>query len=535
MPGPARRAAFAFAEVSRRAGLDFIHLNGVRRPVDILQTTAPGLAWLDYDRDGYPDLFCVNSAPPDPQPGVERGHRLYRNRGDGTFEDVTDRAGLRGRGEDGQGAAVGDYDGDGWTDLYVTCFGPNHLYRNMGDGRFKDVGRSAGTAGDAPGRTGTKWSTAAAWFDADGDGDLDLYVTNYCRLGGRLPRLCDYDGVRSTCAPVVYPGQADLFFRNQGGGRFTADDGTFALAGRPQGRGLGVLPWDADEDGRPDLFVANDGQGNFFFHNRGDRYEETAYACGLALDATGGDPASMGLDVDDYDGNGRPDLAVGNYQDVPNILYEQKRPLAFQDVSTITGMALLTRSVLTFGTGFADFNLDGHRELLFVNGHVQDNVALLKAGVSYEQKPQLLEYGARGFQDASALAGPVFQRPIAGRGAAFADYDRDGDEDVAVAVNGGPVQLWRNDSPRGHWLQVELRGKSPNREAIGARLELQSDGRSQVRQVLTGRSYLSDSERTVTFGLGTAARVDMLEVRWPGGVRRTIPVAGVDRRVVVEE
>lgn len=533
IPPPA--PPFQFVDTAAQAGLDFVHLNGEARPVDLVRTTGSGIAWIDYDRDGWPDLFCVNEAPPDQASSPHWGHRLYRNRRNGTFEDVTERAGVRGAHEDGFGVAVGDYDGDGWPDLYLTCLGPNHLYRNRRNGTFVDVAAMAGVAGPAKIGRAPKWSTAAAWLPASGGGALDLYVADYCSLDPGQSPLCRVQGVATACTPSVFRGQPDLFFRNLGTGRFVQDPSRFPLSGRPPGRGLGVLPFDADEDGRPDLFIANDGGGNFFFHKEGNHFVETAYAAGLALDAGGADPAGMGADAADYDGDGRVDLVLGNFQDQPNVLYRQAAPLLFQDVSAATGLAAPTRQVLTFGTGFVDCNLDGTPEILFVNGHVQDNIRQIRSGVSAAQGASLFRWSGGTFQDASAGAGPAFQQALIGRGAAFADYDRDGDVDVAVSVNGGRVQLWRNDSPHGHWLQVELRGKRPNTAAIGALVSVRAGGRTQRLQVLTGRSYLSDSERVLTFGLGATDRVDTLAVRWPGGQRREVAVDGIDRRITVTQ
>ena len=522
--------------VAGEAGLRFTHLNGGEKPADILRTTGSGLAWIDYDRDGWPDLFCVNGSPGNVPSQAQRGHRLFRNLGNGRFEDVTDRAGLRGVGQDGLGVAVGDADGDGWPDLYVTCYGPNHLYRNLGNGTFREVTAAAGVSGVLPGDPVPKWSTAAAWFDADGDGDLDLYVANYCRFDRGSRRFCQVRGVPTTCAPTEYLPQAHQFFVNQGHGKFRLDPQRFALKERQHGRGLGVLPFDADDDGRIDLFVANDGSGNFFFHHEsGHRFVECAYDRGLALDGSGADPAGMGVDVADFDGDGQVDLLLGNFQNQPDVLYQQQTRGIFRDVSTQMGIAGPARRTLTFGVGLVDLDLDSHPELLFINGHVQNNIDQIEPGVTAAQQPQLLRYQGGVFREISALAGPAFQARIIGRGSAYADYDHYGDEDVAVSVNGGAVELWRNDSRHGHWLQVALQGKRPNVEAIGSRVELSAAGVRQVRQVVTGRSYLSDSERVLTFGLGERAKVDRLEVRWPDGARQEVPVTGIDRRLTVRQ
>jgi enediyne biosynthesis protein E4 len=533
---PSRGAApppppsFRFVEVGQAAGLDFVHLHG-KRPLDIRRTTGSGLAWLDFDRDGWPDLFCVNGSPPGAGRDHRAGHRLYRNRGDGTFQDVTIRAGLSGRGEDGMGASAVDYDADGSPDILITCFGKNRLYRNRGGGAFEDVTVRIGLDVPSP-PSEPNWSTGAAWFDADGDLDLDLYVANYCRYGPTARRLCALSGVSSACPPTHYAGQDDLFFVNTGEG-FERARHRFSRGGRTSGRGLGVLPFDAEGDGKPEVFVANDGGGNFLFLNEGKGYVERAYESGVALDRAGGDPASMGTDAADLNGDGRPDLVVGNFQDLPNLFYRQEAPRFFREVSSETGLAEGTRNVLTFGIGIVDLDLNGQAELLFVNGHVQDNIDKIRRGVAWEQRPQLFRMVGASFQDVSAASGPAFQEALAGRGSAFADYDRDGDEDVAVSVNGGRVRLWRNEGERGHWLQVELRGRAPNTHAIGAEVSLTAGGRRQIRQVLSGRSYLSDSERVITFGLGAARRFDELRIRWPDGrIQSAVPGDG-DRRITV--
>jgi len=527
---PAQAAEFMFRNVASEAGLDFTHSNGGQRPLDILHTTGSGLAWIDYDQDGYPDLFCVNdSSSPGTPPGD--GHRLFRNRHDGTFEDVTARAGLLGRGQQGMGVAVGDFDGDAAPDLYITCFRGDHLYRNRGDGTFADVTRSViQSPVDA-----SRWSTGAAWFDADADGDLDLYVAGYCALGPATPRFCTLAGQQTACPPSHYEGQPDLFLRNDRGITLSPDAAMFPLSLRPPGRGLGVLPVDLDGDRQPELLVANDGGGNFLFRKQDKQYRDVAYRCGVALSNSGADPAGMGVDAADVNGDGLPDLLMANFQDEPNLLYRQDTPLIFHDVSTEVGLDLPTRKVLTFGAGLVDFNLDGEYEALFINGHVQDNIQKIVTGATWAQRPQLFTWHGGMFHEVSPLAGPVFQAEIVGRGCAFADFDRDGDEDVAVSVSGGRVQLWRNDSRRGHWLQVELQGRKPNTAAIGARITVRAGGKTLSRSIITGRSYLSDSERILTFGLGNAAGADGIEVQWPDGRLQRVPASAANRRIVIRE
>jgi enediyne biosynthesis protein E4 len=503
---------FRFVDVAAPAGIVFHHSNGDARPLDILDTTGSGLAWLDYDQDGHPDLYCVRG-----KPGHGQGDALFRNRGDGTFEDVSRQAGIQAGGY-GMGCAVADYDGNGYPDLYVTRYGPNALYRNRGDGTFEEVTARAGVAGK-PLHSAPKWSLGAAWFDADDDRDLDLYVTNYVAYGPGSQRLCTFKAVMATCPPHHYPAQPHLFYRNRGNGTFEEASGAVGFAVSDPGRGMAALPFRPNPGGKLALYVANDTTPNFLFVRAGNgKYRETAFENGCAVSETGEDTASMGVDSGDVDGDGRPDILVTTFQHESKSLYRNLGGHDFADVSSQVGLGAPTWNFLAFGCGLVDLDLDGDLDAVWTNGHLQDNVPEVDPSASYRQTPQLFQNSGGRFTDVSSAAGPAFQQPLVGRGMAFADYDADGDVDIAVSTNGGPVQLWRNDSPRRHhWFQLRLTGKAPNVEAQGAQVTLEVAGRKQIAEVHSGRSYLADSERRLTFGLGTAGRIDRLTVRWPDG------------------
>jgi enediyne biosynthesis protein E4 len=428
------------------------------------------------------------------------------------------------------GAAVGDYDGDGRPDLYLTGYCGNTLYRNNGDGSFRNVTARAGV------RAGG-WSTSAAWADYDGDGDLDLYVGRYVQFNGRSKQLCPVDGVPLACPPRFYPGAVGILYRNNGDGTFT-DVTAESRAVNRQGKTLGVLWWDEDGDNRPDLYVANDGEANSLFQNLGQgRFRETALAKGLAYGATGNAEASMGVDIGDYDGDGRFDLFVTNFQNETAALYHNDGASGYTYATSEAGLAEATLPLLSFGCGFLDWDNDGWQDLFSVSGHVQDRVHEVDASCAYAQPRQLFRNRGDGdFEDLSARAGPALTTPAVGRGAAFGDLDGDGDVDALVNNCDGPAMLLRNElAPGRHWLTVRLDGAPPNRFGIGARVSVTAGGRTQIAAAQAGHSYASTSDPRLHFGLGAATRVERITVRWPRGRVTSLRDKRADREVVVRE
>ena len=501
-------AAPRFTETAADAGVVFTHDPGSRGEYHLPESMGAGLAWLDYDGDGWSDLYAVQSGP---FPGGGRGRqsrdRLWRNLGTGddgraTFEDVTERA-LPDFGGYGQGALAADLDGDGWTDLYVTQFGPDVFLRNRGDGTFEDATAAFGLG--LPG-----WSSSAAAADADGDGDLDLYVTRYLVYDPSEELFCgDLErGLRRFCDPVLFAGAEDRFFVNRGG-RFEDATAAAGLAGAA-GKGLGVVFTDLDGDRRPDLYVANDLTPNFLFRNLGRRFEDVSLFSGAAANREGAFEAGMGIAVGDVDGDGDPDLAVTNFDVETNTLYLNLGSMQFEDVSARSGFGTPSFNLLGFGVALADFDRDGGLDAWVANGHIFEHPP--RENVTHAQRDLLLLGDGRGgFRERRCPW--LEERPLVGRGLAVADYDRDGDADVAIVNNGGPLQLWRNDAEAGGWLAVEA-------ESVGTRVDVvDAGGRRRRRWVTAGDSYQSTSERRPLFGLGASSPA-AVEVAWPDG-RRT--------------
>ncbi len=504
-------SSFRLTDVTASSGVQFRHNAGGYGGKLLPETLGAGCAFIDYDADGWPDILLVNGMD---WPGHKRRPStlaLYRNNRNGTFTDVTRSAGL-----DlemyGMGVAVGDFNNDGFPDVLVTCVGQNRLFRNTGKGTFVDVTRASGLGG----RTG--FSTSALWFDYDRDGLLDLFVCNYVKWTADHDVFCSLDGKqKSYCTPEAYRGETCWLFHNRGNGTFedvTATSGVFDSSSKS----LGVAM--IDQDGWPDLFVANDTQPNKLYRNlRNGKFRDVAVEAGLAFSTDGKARAGMGADAADFDNSGVAGLVVTNFDNEMVGLYRSSGRGLYEDVALKAGIGAASRSTLGFGCGFLDVDLDGRLDLLVVNGHIDETVRNIRGNVGYAQPPHLfLNRGNGTFRDAAADAGPEFARPRVGRGLAFGDFDRDGDVDVLMTANNAPAALFRNDQLAGNRsLRFHLVGTKSNRDAIGAIVRIFHEGTSQSRLVKTGSSYLSQSELPVTFGVGKRDRVARVVIAWPSG------------------
>jgi hypothetical protein len=536
----------AFEDATGASGVRFVHHVGVTGEKLLPETMGSGALLFDFDGDGALDLFLVDAgAWPDGGPGsVPARCMLWRGRGDGTFEDVSDATGA-GLSLYGMGASAADYDGDGDLDVYVTALGDNVLLRNDG-GKFSDATATAGVAGgrwsDAHGVPHPEWSTASAWLDAEGDGDLDLFVANYVQWSREHEIFTTLDGTHKVFStPDRYAGLPCRLFLNRGDGTF--EDATASAGLAPhEGRALGLAVWDFDADSRPDVVVANDTRPNFYFHNLSAdgvaRFEERATETSIAYDENGRARAGMGIDVGDLAGDGRAWVAIGNFSGEPISLFSWSSP-SFRSMAAGSGLVPATIAPLTFGLLFADFDLDGALDLLLANGHIEPDIARYQAGSQHAEPAQLFRgRGDGSFDDASSSVGPALLEPRVGRGACAGDLDGDGDLDLVLTANGGPVAVLlaraQELAPR-HWLALDLRGRAPNTRAVGAVIHLVAGGRGQMRRVGTSSSYLSQSDTVQTFGLGLAASVDELVVRWPDGRESHPAIPGIDRRIVVGE
>jgi hypothetical protein len=532
------RYPVSFTNVAREAGLAHRTIFGdERRNKYLLETTGCGVAWLDYDDDGWLDLFFVNGTRLGGfAKGQEPTNHLYRNRGDGTFTDVTARAGLARTGW-GQSVAVGDYDNDGREDLFVSYYGRNALYRNRGDGTFEDVSARARVAG-----TRTRWGSGSAFLDYDRDGDLDLFVANYIDLDLKTAPTpetgpCLYKGLMVACGPPGLPGGVNLLYRNDGDGAFTDVSERSGIAKATGTYGLGVLVADFDDDGWPDIYVANDSAPAALYRNHGNStFTDIGVEAGAAYSGDGKPQAGMGVSAGDYDRDGRLDIFKTNFSGDTSTLYRNLGRWTFEDVTFTSGIGRNTRW-LGWGCGFVDFDNDGWLDILLVNGHVYPEVERLSSEAGYPQRKVLYRNTRDGaFVDVTEQVGGPLLEPSASRGAAFGDYDRDGDLDVVInPVNDRPLLL-RTETKAGHnWLSVRLRGTKSNRSAIGARVRCEADGRVQVEEVRSGGSYYSQNDLRLHFGLGASTRVTRLEIRWPGGATETIRDLGVNRAIEIRE
>ena len=503
---------FQFTDVTAQAGIHFEHNSGAFGGKFLPETLGSGCAFLDYDRDGWQDILLINGAD---WPGHKKTRttlRLYHNNGNGTFTDVTARAGL-----DvelyGMGVAVGDYNNDGYPDILITCVGQNRLFHNTGKGTFVDVTNAAGLGK----REG--FSTSAVWFDYDRDGLLDLFVCNYVKWSQEADIFCSLDGKhKSYCTPEAYRGATCWLFHNRGNGTFedvTASSGIFDSSSKS----LGVALLDENRDGWPDILVANDTQPNKLYRNQHNgTFKDSAVEAGIAFSSEGKARAGMGVDVADFDNSGSPGVGITNFDNEMIGLYRLNGK-NFEDIAPQSGIGIASRNSLGFGCSFLDVNLDGWLDFAVANGHIDETVRNIRGNVGYAQPPQLfLNSGKGNFREVAAEVGGSFDSPKVGRGLAYGDFDRDGDADLLITTNNGPAHLYRNDQLSGNRsIRFYLTGTKSNRDAIGATVHVFSNGSVQSRMVKGGSSYLSQSELPVTFGVEKRDRVDRVVVDWPSG------------------
>jgi hypothetical protein len=526
-PGP----AVTFVDATAQARIHFTHNNGAFGKKYLPETMGSGGLFLDVDGDGWQDILLVNSKSWPGRAGPRSLPALYRNAHDGTFTDIT-----RGSGLDvelyGIGAAAADFDNDGKIDIYLTALGGNRLFRNVGGGKFADVTRQAGV-GDGG------FSTSALWFDYNGDGKLDLFVAHYVNWSEAGDLFCTLDGKnKSYCTPESYKGASPSLYRNRGDGTFenvTRQAGLFDTSSK----GLGVAMLDFDGDGRIDLFVANDTEPNRLYRNKGNgTFEDVAVRAGVAFSEAGVARAGMGVDAVDYDGSGRPSLIIGNFSNQMMALYHNEGKGLFIDDAPRSAVGRSSLLTLTFGCFFFDYDLDGAPDIFAANGHVDDDIEHVQSRVTYAEKPHLFRnVNRKQFEEVTAQAGPALQRAMVARGAAYGDYDNDGDLDILVTTNGGPARLLRNDGGNvNHVLRVQAIGTASNRDGIGARVEVAVAGGAKLWQIVkTGSSYASQSELPLTFGLGTATGVDSVRVTWPNGRNEEIRAVKGDQSITIKE
>ena len=522
------RVAVTFTDVTAEAGIEFEHHNGRSGRKYLPETLGSGCAFFDYDNDARPDIFLVNSKPWSGGAGVTS--KLYRNLGEGRFEDVTGEAGLA-VSMYGLGAATADYDNDGFTDLYVTVLDGDRLFRNRGDGTFLDVTRAAGI-------DNARFGTSAAWLDYDLDGNLDLYVANYVRWSAEDDLWCSMDGSKKTyCTPESYHGQPSVLYRNRGDGTFE-DVSASAGIDDPTSKALGIAVFDFDADGLPDIFEANDTEPNKLYRNEGDgRFSERGVSAGIAYAEDGKARGAMGVDAADYDRSGRHHLLVGNFANEMLNLFHNEGNGLFVDEAPTSEIGRDSLLSLTFGAFFFDYDLDGHPDIFCANGHLDEEIEIVQPAVKFAQAPLLFRNDGTGrFELSTSEAGPDLSAPIVGRGAAYADYDGDGDLDILVTTNDGPAKLMRNDGANANnYLRVRLQGTRSNRDGLGTEIVLSSASGRQAQVVRGGSSYCSQSETVATFGLGSDTRVESIEVRWPGGTVDAFSNLDANREIMVVE
>jgi hypothetical protein len=510
---PAASLGFQFADVTSAANIQFQHNSGAYGGKLLPETLGSGCAFLDYDADGWQDILLINGMD---WPGHKRQRstlKLYRNNRNGTFTDVTRAAGL-----DiemyGMGVAIGDYNNDGFPDIFITCVGQSRLFKNTGKGTFIDATKTSGLLGH------TGLSTSALWFDCDRDGLLDLFICNYVRWSPEHDVFCSLDGThKSYCTPEAYRGDTCWLFHNRGDGTFedvTAASGIFDSSSKS----LGVAMFDYDQDGWPDLLVANDTQPNKLYKNlRNGKFKDVAVEAGIAFSSDGKARAGMGVDISDFENTGKPGIAITNFDNEMIGLYRAVKPGIFDDVALLSGIGAPSKNTLGFGCLFVDVDLDGNPDLVVANGHIDETVRNIRGNVGYAQPPQLFLNVAGGkFHDVASEVGGGFEKPKVGRGLAYGDFDRDGDLDILLTTNNGQAYLYRNDlTAHQRSIRFHLTGTRSNRDAIGAVVRIFYNGQTQMRTVHGGSSYLSQSELPLTFGVGTRDKIDRAVIDWPSG------------------
>ena len=526
-----------FVETTQAAHLNFNGIASHTSKKYLIETMGSGVGLFDYDGDGRLDIFFANGAPlSDPmakdaipkKTGPESWNRLFHQKPDGTFEDVTEKSGLKGTGYD-MGVAAADYDNDGHEDLYVTGYGGNHLYHNNGDGTFTDVTEKSGTGGSG-------WSTSATWVDLDNDGKLDLVVLRYLQWNFSDIFCGEHrEGGRAYCHPDLFPAISPLVYHNDGNGHFTEEAAKLGL--NKPGKGLGITIADYDRDGKIDIAVANDSMLEFLYRNKGNgTFEEVGLPAEISVDGDGRTFAGMGIDFEDYDNDGLPDLIITNLANQKYALYRNNGDGSFSYDTYISGIGNMTLLHSGWGVRFVDYDNDGRKDLLIAQGHDLDTIQQNYPQLRYKEPMLLANNTGKGFVNVSNSSGAVFQQAWVGRGLAIGDLDNDGREDAIVTTNGGPAYLLHNETrTENHWLTLDLIGHTSNRDGIGAEIKLRTPAGFQYVTVSTGGSYLSSSDKRPHFGLGSAKAADSIEIHWPSGIVQTLTHTPADQILYVEE
>ena len=529
-PPSASGSATQFEDVTRAAGIHFVHNSGAFGKKWLPETMGPGVAFLDYDNDGWQDILFVNGTAWPGHAGRHTTLALYHNNHDGTFTDVTQKAGLATE-IYGMGVAIGDFDNDGYDDIFITALGQSHLFHNNGDGTFTDVTKKAGLWGP------NEFSTSAAWVDYDRDGHLDLVVANYVQWSPENDIYCALDGkTKSYCTPEPYKGSSIRLWHNRGDGTF--EDAT-QKAGLydPTSKSLGVAILDANQDGWPDILVSNDTQPNKLYINNGNgTFSEKGVQAGIGYSEDGIARAGMGVDAGDYDRSGYPSVLITNFSNQMLALYHNERNGLFVDDAPQSDVGHASLLTLGFGCFFFDYDLDGWLDIYIANGHIEDAIERVQPRVRYAEPPHLFHNLGNGkFKEVTASAGVSFAAPRVARGAAYGDINSDGALDVLVATNGGPAALFRNAGTKNHSLRIKLTGTKSNRDGIGAVVRVTAGNDTQAQMLRSGSSYLSSSELIVTFGLASHTQADAVEIRWPSGQSDHLKNVAADQIVTVEE